>query len=85
VTLPTRIDWNDRRVHARTPAGNEVVRYDRAGKWYVESADLPREKLTIDQAVQMALAPGTTINFGLSGGSRFDALVRGYLPEGRSS
>lgn len=66
----------DRTVHARTRLGNEVVRYDRAGKWYVESSSLPRQRLTLAQAVKMALAPGAEVYFGRPGGGRFDAAVR---------
>jgi hypothetical protein len=73
---PSISGQGDRTVHARTPAGNEVVRYDRSGKWYVESDNLPREHLTINEAVQMAMAPGTRIFFDLPGGSTFDRKVR---------
>lgn len=64
---------NDRTVHARCPLGNEVVRYDRSGKWYVESSHLKRERLTLKQAVQMALAPNAEVFLGLPGGKLFDA------------
>lgn len=63
----------DRRIHARTPVGNEIVRYDRSGKWYVESAQLPRQRITIAQAVAFAIGSGAEVNLGLPGGKAFDA------------
>lgn len=71
----------DRRVHA-TYDGMDVVRYDRAGKWYLEPRGypaLPRQKVTVAEAARMARwghenARGS-IYLGLSGGKTFDALV----------
>ena len=45
---------DDRTVHARGK-GYEVVRYDRARKWYVESIDGSRRAVTVDQAVREAM------------------------------
>ena len=79
------MSW-DRTVHASYP-GMEIVRYDRAGKWYLEPTDprLKRQHVTIKQAVGSALwalGNGGQVFFGRSGGSRFDTLVRGQ--EGKS-
>jgi len=58
----------------------EVVRYERAGKWYLEPTNksLPRQLVTITDAVAYAkwLADGDgVIHLGLPGGQRFDHLV----------
>lgn len=73
----------NRRVHAYNPV-MEVVRYDRTSKWYLEPVgypDLPRQKVTIDEAVQFAydqcgsrcphFGP-SLVNLGLPGGTTFD-------------
>ena len=65
----------DRRVHA-FKGQVEIVRYDKAGKWYREIPGLPRVPLTVDEAARQATLPGFTWREGLTGGSRFDALVR---------
>ena len=71
----------DRTVHARYP-GMEIVRYDRAGKWYLEpvAAPLRRQQVTLRvaaaQAVWGANNKGGVVLFGRPGGLRFDALVR---------
>jgi len=67
---------SDRCVHARMHNGIEVVRYDRAGKWYEEHPDGSRKKPTLGQAVNDAALPGVTVIFGLPGGSMFDDWVR---------
>lgn len=66
---------DDRTIHAYGPGGAEVVRYDRAGKWYREMAGLPRVPLRIEDAVYQATCAGWVWNAGLPGGKRFDALV----------
>jgi len=71
---------NDRRVHARSRGGLEVVRYDRAGKWYLEPGreDLPRQAVTIADAVKTARfieKDDGEVFRGLPGGSRFDKLL----------
>lgn len=76
----------DRRVHASHPAGEEVVRYDRAGKWYIElvppSPDAgSRRQIGVKVAASEALAilqQGGQVHFGLHGGGTFDRLVREY-------
>lgn len=67
---------DDRRVHATTAESAEIVRYDRAGKWYVERPDGTRRQLTVQEAVSLATAPGARRYPGQHGGERFDHLVR---------
>lgn len=68
----------DRTVHAET-ATWEVVRYDRAGKWWVEKKDgSERQSLTFRQAVEQGKAviyEGGTIHRGRPGGRAFDRAV----------
>lgn len=75
----------DRRVHAKVPipveAGPEfggefaeIVRYERAGKWYYESPVL-RRQLALDEAVQF-VEEESQVQFGVPGGSAFDRRVR---------
>lgn len=74
----------DRTVHASHPAGEEIVRYNRAGKWYRElvepSPHAPmRAKLTLAQAAQEAIemaCQGGKIHLDRYGGQRFDSEVR---------
>jgi hypothetical protein len=72
----------DRTVHASYD-GMEIVRYDRAGKWYLEPTNpmLKRQAVTISQAVSQALWAEAhvmgRIFLGRSGGKVFDAKVRG--------
>jgi hypothetical protein len=60
----------------------EVVRYERAGKWYLEPPThlgLQRQHVKISGAAQYAqwiAANGGAVFFGLPGGSAFDAQVR---------
>lgn len=72
---------SDRTVHASYP-GMEIVRYDRAGKWYFEPTEstLPRQKVTVRQAAEAAVwALGYYNNdaevFERKGGKRFDQLL----------
>lgn len=73
---------NDRTVHARYP-GMEIVRYDRAGKWYFEPLDssLSRQKVTVKQAADAAVwargyyNEGAHIFTNRHGGTTFDRLV----------
>lgn len=80
----------DRTVHATYP-GMEIVRYDRAGKWYMEATGdgyvdaelgLKRRQLGIGSAAEQAiwaLANGGQVFFGRLGGSTFDKKVRDGL------
>lgn len=67
---------SDRTVHAVLVDGSEVVRYDRAGKWFSERDDLRPVKLTLASAVRLASQVGARAYLGRSGGRRFDAGVR---------
>lgn len=74
-------DDNDRKVHCTiipaTGGGRiEIVRYNRAGKWWYE--DGPRRRpLTLDEAVAFCKdRPAVIWHKGLPGGAMFDARVR---------
>lgn len=67
---------NDRRVHAVLEDGTEIVRYDRAGKWFTENGARGKRHIHISMAAWLACEPGATIHYGLAGGKRFDAAVR---------
>lgn len=73
-------DARDRTVHGRAPRGlgppNELVRYDRSGKWYLEWVDGERLHLRLAQVVGMAAHPDGEAYLGLPGGRAFDAAVR---------
>ena len=70
----------DRTVHAGYD-GMEVVRYDRAGKWYLEPTDtsLRRQPVTVFEAAIAARWGRANANgwveLGLSGGRTFDRLA----------
>jgi hypothetical protein len=71
---------SDRTVHARLSDGREVVRYDRAGKWWVEIVGGPRRSITVGEAIDLACVPGETQVFlGRAGGGSFDAAVEKRL------
>lgn len=83
-------EWNkkfDRSVHAVTADGVEVVRYDKAGKWFVENPDGTRRPITLPEAAELGAAaqvdPRGRMRFDLSGGQAFDARVRRLLGYGR--
>jgi hypothetical protein len=75
---------SDRRVHASHIEGEEIVRYDRQGKWYIEivppSPHAPwRRQVPISTAAARAKElekMGGTIHFGVQGGNNFDRKVR---------
>ncbi len=77
----------DRTVHATLPTQDaEVVRYDRAGKWYVEPRDpelrrRKRRRIALNEAVRLTVADGTW-HEGRTGGRAFDAKVRRALSGG---
>lgn len=63
-----------------------VVRYGRAGKWYLEpSGDLsrlPRQSVSVDEAAKYAawaIEQGGRIHFGVPFGSTFERRVREAL------
>lgn len=67
----------DRRVHAEWQ-GTELVRYDRAGKWWVEQASGAHWHVGIADAVLIAKEwkrNGGNVFHGLPGGSAFDRMV----------
>ena len=67
---------NDRRVHAIVGSA-EIVRYDRAGKWYYEEGDTSKP-LTISEAVEF-VSDKSQWRPGVPGGLVFDRRVRGKL------
>lgn len=76
----------DRTVHAAYD-GMEIVRYDRAGKWYFEPTDqsLKRQKVSLMDAAEQAVwgvdyANGEVF-FDKPGGNTFDMRVRGIWRE----
>lgn len=88
-----RADPRDRTVHVtiRSLADDtvtEVVRYNRSGKWWLESAD-GRQQLTFNEAVaKVEDRPLVTWHEGRAGGRMFDATVRArrrYLRTAESS
>jgi hypothetical protein len=73
---------SDRTVHA-TSIYTVVVRYERAGKWYIEDLLGPdRHPVSLAEAVRHVTAfwrHDVTIYFGRPGGRAFDAAVRREL------
>lgn len=72
---------SDRTVHGITSNGWEIVRYDRAGKWYCEKfsdtdRDNERHLLTLEVAVMSLTGSNDQVFLGLPGGRTFDARVR---------
>jgi len=68
---------SDRTVHATRANGSEVVRYDRAGKWFLEWAVTARRKpLTVAEAAELAAAGDAAWYPNRPGGQAFDARVR---------
>lgn len=45
----------DRTVHAQWFNGSELVRYERSGKWYIESPHYVRDLITSPEAVEAML------------------------------
>jgi hypothetical protein len=70
----------DRTVHVTINlAGDqiEIVRYDRAGKWWLERATGYRRRLSLADAVAYAKESSNVIwHEGAPGGRMFDAWVR---------
>lgn len=69
---------SDQTVHGVTADGGFLVRYDRAGKWYVEYPGLrmiPARRVTLREAVALATADGAEAVLGLPGGGAFDRKV----------
>ena len=72
----------NRIVFATDPTGWEIVRYDRAGKWFAERPQR-RKRMTVQEAAKTAAmwrrSRSGEITFGLPGGSRFYFLVKREL------
>jgi hypothetical protein len=71
---------DDRTAHAQS-GSDQIVRYDRAGKWWLESTVplTPRRPLTLASAAHLARVWGPEcVFFDLPGGGRFDKLVRSW-------
>ena len=68
---------SDRTVHGRY-GDSEIVRYDRAGAWYIEHKSGPkagkRRRLTVSEAADWIISDEWW-NRGLAGGAVFDRLV----------
>lgn len=67
---------DDRRVHAEL-GDEQVVRYERAGKWYIESGDM-RFGIPLNYAARRAVQlreKGGFVHLGIPGGSAFDRRV----------
>ncbi len=69
---------DDRQVHATMLDGGELVRYNRAGKWYVEypTLPLPRKAVSLMGAVSVAVDLGATVHPNRPGGTAFRAALR---------
>ena len=69
---------DDHRVHIRLRDGREIVRYDRAGKWYIEhpAPDNRRFWLKLADAVSWAADPLAEVFLNLPGGVAFDRGVK---------
>ena len=64
----------DRTVHGKTADGREIVRYDRAGKWYLESPIDARVAIALADAVRLATDGSAYLD--RPGGLQFDAQVQ---------
>ena len=64
----------DRTVHAYLADGSEIVRYERAGKWFHEGPGV-RRRVTLGEAAELAATPGTLLLPGGPGGAVFDNRV----------
>jgi hypothetical protein len=72
---------SDRTVHAVTHKGVEIVRYDRAGKWFLEwplGSMVPCKHVGVNEAARTAVEHSADIRVGLPGGKAFDAKVRRF-------
>lgn len=82
----TSTKTEDRRVHA-SDAAYEVVRYDRAGKWYLEAKDgSSRGHISLSEAIRFAMdlqSSGGMIHFRRPGGTTFDARVKRLMAGGK--
>lgn len=75
---------SDRTVHAENEHC-EIVRYDRAGKWYIEPRDPGKQRRHVgirSAASEAVKAPDMWIHYGRPGGGAFDRHVRRMLLPG---
>lgn len=75
----------DRRVHCTIGDGlGEIVRYDRAGRWYYEHYNGLRFRISLNDAVAYAAIVRPDVNWheGVPGGRIFDARVRSARKSG---
>lgn len=76
----------DRIVHGWMADGSEIVRYDRAGKWYVEPAPASgRKRWQVTCADAARLAVLGKARLGRYGGSAFDRVVQRLRAESGGS
>ena len=68
----------DRTVFAEFDNGAELVRYEIAGKWYIEHPAHARDLITLDQAVSAALQADRVYQFR-TGGQAFKGRYRKRL------
>ena len=70
---------SDRTVHAEHD-GQQIVRYDRAGKWYVEQENaglVAARRIAVNTAARLAASwPDHAVRLGLPGGRTFDLRVQ---------
>lgn len=66
----------DRTVHGVSDDGWEIVRYERAGKWYAEWLGRPRRQLTVTQAARCLAVSTARWLPGRPGGSALDRKIR---------
>lgn len=72
------LNESDRTVHAQM-RGEQLARYDRTGKWYIESLDSKRRQVSIAGAVAAAesmVFNGGRVYLGQPGGTTFDRKYR---------
>lgn len=70
---------DDRTVHAVTYQGAEIVRYEKAGQWWIEwptGSMKPGRHVGVGEAARTAVMLSADIRLGLPGGRVFDARAR---------
>ena len=78
----SRFDSPERTVHGHSMFPSDpwdIVRYDRAGKWFIEHQDGRKRRISVRDAAFWTAR--NHFNPGLPGGRTFDALVREYRAE----
>lgn len=69
---------DDRTVHAKLPDGTEIVRYDRAGKWFTEAPPgsmISCSQISVSEAARLVVEGEGFAHIGRPGGKIFDAKV----------